>query len=241
MIRRKLLNNGNEHLPMSGIPLQGTTNLYNADEDRFSDANWPRDANGFKIIPGQQMNKWWWRDSMKDTYLNQAIIKGAVLVPGTLEGTKLNLFTPYQKKQYSPADFNEVLWYEWADFIFNNDRIRELIWDRKAEIYWKPPIIVKDWGVIITRNGTYIVQFYADFIFPKGHNTKEIQKEWLYLYINWIPWVRVSNRSCFSTDGLSGFYIWGMKSWTVLNIGSAHTFYNENALCLTALNIVQTG
>nr|DAP10945.1 MAG TPA: hypothetical protein [Caudoviricetes sp.] len=46
---------------------------------------------------------------MKDTYLNQAIIKGAVLVPGTLEGTKLNLFTPYQKKQYSPADFNEVL------------------------------------------------------------------------------------------------------------------------------------
>lgn len=43
---------------MSGIPLQGTTNLYNADEDRFSDANRPRDANGFKIIPGQQMNKW---------------------------------------------------------------------------------------------------------------------------------------------------------------------------------------
>nr|DAX75080.1 MAG TPA: hypothetical protein [Caudoviricetes sp.] len=58
MIRRKLLNNGNEHLPMSGIPLQGTTNLYNADEARFSDANRPRDANGFKIIPGQQMNKW---------------------------------------------------------------------------------------------------------------------------------------------------------------------------------------
>ena len=69
MIRRKLLNNGNEHLPMSGIPLQGTGNLYNSDEDKFSDANWPRDANGFKIIPGQQMNKRWWRDSMKDTYL----------------------------------------------------------------------------------------------------------------------------------------------------------------------------
>ena len=70
MIRRKLLNNGNEHLPMSGIPLQGTTNLYNADEDRFSDANRPRDANGFKIIPGQQMNPLDFSRSMQGFYLN---------------------------------------------------------------------------------------------------------------------------------------------------------------------------
>lgn len=241
MIRRKLLNNGNEHLPMSGIPLQDTTNLYNEDEARFSDANWPRDANGFKIIPGQQMNKWWWRDSMKDTYLNQAIIKGAVLVPGTLEGTKLNLVPPYQKKQYSIIDFNEFLWYQWADFVFDNDKAREFVWDRKAEIYWNPPITTKDGNVIITRSGTYIIQFYADFFFPKGHNTKEIQKEGLYLYVNWAPWVRVSNRSCFSTDGVSGFYIWGMKSWTVLTVGVAHTFHQETVLCATAINIVQTG
>nr|DAI24756.1 MAG TPA: hypothetical protein [Caudoviricetes sp.] len=70
MIRRKLLNNGNEHLPMSGIPLQDTTNLYNADEARFSDANWPRDANGFKIIPGQQMNPLDFSRSMQGFYLN---------------------------------------------------------------------------------------------------------------------------------------------------------------------------
>ena len=52
--------------PIQPIPTQ---NFINPDEALFSSANYPRDEFGRKILPGQQMEKWDWRWSMENTYL----------------------------------------------------------------------------------------------------------------------------------------------------------------------------
>lgn len=45
-------------------------NYTDPDEALFSDSSRPRDQYWFPIRPGQQMGKWDWRGSMKNTYLN---------------------------------------------------------------------------------------------------------------------------------------------------------------------------
>lgn len=135
MIRRKLLNNGNEHLPMSGIPLQGTGNLYNSDEDRFSDANWPRDENGFKIIPGQQMNPLDFRRSMQGFYLNTWRYKIKI------NWVNIKLWSAYALGSLWYNEYKTVLWVlpiKIVDFV-----------DKQWNTH-------KNWAIQFMRKGTFM-------------------------------------------------------------------------------------
>ncbi|MDO4713978.1 MAG: hypothetical protein Q4B28_05040 [bacterium] len=51
------------------------------------------------------------------------------------------------------------------------------------------------------QGGSYIVQYYCDFYYPQGHDTREIQKLWLSLWYNGqVDAMRTTQRACMSQD-----------------------------------------
>lgn len=221
----------------------------NPDEAMFSDSNRPRDPNGFRIMPGVQMPKWSLREKIKDTYLNQIIVKGACMAKGISSWGNLEsaLTTTHFKKEYYPEDFIFLLWYEGGTtnnhWTFTQAIINTLPADRKAEIFWKPAISVKDWDIVINKSWSYIVQFYADFNYKYPRDTNRLDKAFMYLMYNWKEWVRMQQRTCATTDWVSGLYIGWLKKWDRLNIACAIAFTDNDVretYCATAINIVET-
>ena len=221
----------------------------NPDEAMFSDANRPRDPNGFRIMPGVQMPKWSLREKIKDTYLNQIIVKGACMPKGISSWGNLEsaLTTTKFKKEYTSEDFNFLLWYEvWTSDIhgkYTEEHINNLVKDRKTEIFGKPWVDVSNGDVIIRKNWSYIVQFYADFNYKYPRDTNRLDKVFMYLVYNGKVWVRMQQRTCATTDWVSGLYIGWLKKWDRLNIACAVAFTDNDVretYCATAINIVET-
>ena len=173
---------------MSGIPLQGTTNLYNADEARFSDANWPRDANGFKIIPGQQMNPLDFRRSMQGFYLDTMQEEFLMRNIG-LKDESNHVFSvnhTLKKKIWSPfakvADFSDNKWKFYknaaieftkggtylfslriaimASSIATSDPVKFTI--MPVDKYWSEGILIRDLIVVKSTVGMYPKRFIYD-------------------------------------------------------------------------------
>lgn len=220
-------------------------NFINPDEAIFSDANRPRDSNGFKILPWMQMKKWKMREKLEDVYLNQITIKGACITKGVVNGWNIisALTTPYFKKEYEESDLAFLLWYKRDNKGIDSKDILAIIQDRKAEVFWKPVVSVKDWDIVINKTWTYIVQFYADIIYPYPRDTSRLDKEYLRLVHNWNPSVRVQQRSCASVDWILGLYAGWLKAGDRLNLAGTVVFADSDVRDVyfaMAINIIET-
>lgn len=208
-------------------------------------------TNDFNLpaVPGMNTLPMNARIATKNRYLSQIIVKGGCMVKGISSWQSLlsALTTTYFKENYEIRDFNFLLGYtvgsENSPATYTQEIINTLPLDRKAEKFWKPPIIVKDWNVIINKNWTYIVQFYADFTYKYPRDTNRLDKAFIYLMYNWKEWVRMQQRTCATTDWVSGLYIGWLKKWDRLNIACVVVFTDNDVretYCATAINIVET-
>ncbi|PZM87425.1 MAG: hypothetical protein DLD55_01520 [candidate division SR1 bacterium] len=209
----------------------------------------PTNDYNLPAVPGLNMLPLNARLQVGNRYLSQIIVKGACMVKGISSGQSLlsALTTTYFKENYEIGDFNFLLGYtvgsENSPATYTQEIINTLPLDRKAEKFGKPPIIVKDGNVIINKNGTYIVQFYADFTYKYPRDTNRLDKAFIYLMYNGEVGVRMQQRTCATTDGVSGLYIGGLKKGDRLNIACAVVFTDNDVretYCATAINIVET-
>ncbi len=189
------------------------------------------------------MPKWSLREKIKDTYLNQIIVKGACMAKGTAGWSALRTNSPHLKKEYHDNDFSFLDGYLMNQTpIWKNDILR-LVKDRKAEIFWKPAISVKEWDIVINKDWSYIVQFYADIIYSLPRDTSRLDKEYFWLIHNWKVGARVQQRSCSNVDWISWLYIWWLKKWDKLNVACGVAFTDNNirdTYFATAINIIET-
>lgn len=165
---------------------------------------------------------------------------------GSLESV---LTTTKFKKEYTPEDFNFLLWYKAGTsetyWEFTRDYIAEnVVKDRKAEIFGKPSVDIRNGDVLIRKNWSYIVQFYADFTYKYPRDTNRLDKAFIYLMYNWMVWARTQQRTCATTDWVSWLYIGWLKAGDKLNIACAVAFTDNDVretYCATAINIVEIG
>lgn len=208
-------------------------------------------TNDFNLpaVPGMNTLPMNARIATKNRYLSQIIVKWACMAKGISSWGNLEsaLTTTHFKKEYHPEDFNFLLWYEWGTannhWTFTQAIINTFPSDRKAEIFWKPAVSTRDGDIIINKNWTYIVQFYADFTYKYPRDTNRLDKAFIFLMYNGKVWVRMQQRTCATTDWVQWLYIWWLKKWDRLNIACAVAFTDNDVretYCATAINIVET-
>ena len=201
-------------------------------------------TNDFNLpaVPGMNTLPMNARIATKNRYLSQIIVKGGCMVEWTMSGEWVKRAKPHLKLEYLYDDFSFLEGYSIDPPIWK-ETILTVVKDRKAEIFWKPAISVKDWDIIINKSWSYIVQFYADITYSLPRDTNRLDKEYLRLLCNWKVGARVQQRSCSNLDGITWTYIWWLKKWDKLNVicGVAFTDIDiRSTYFATAINIVET-
>lgn len=209
----------------------------------------PTNDYNLPAVPGLNMFPLNARLQVRNRYLSQIIVKGACIAKGISNWGNLEsaLTTTKFKKEYISEDFNFLLWYGGGTaenhWTFTQEIINTFPADRKAEIFWKPAISTKNWDVVINKNWTYVVQFYADFTYKYPRDTNRIDKAFVYLMYNWKAWVRIQQRTCTTTDWVQWLYIGWLKIGDKLNVACAVAFTDDDVretYCATSINIVET-
>lgn len=202
-------------------------------------------TNDFNLpaVPGMNTLPMNARIATKNRYLSQIIVKWACMAKGTASWSPLKTDSPYLKTEYFFDDFSFLEGYLMNTTpIWKND-ILDLVQDRKAEFFWKPAIFTNDWDIVINKNWSYIVQFYADVIYSLPRDTSRLDKEYFWLIHNWKVGARVQQRSCSNVDWISWLYIWWLKKWDKLNVACGVAFTDNNirdTYFATAINIIET-
>jgi len=214
-------------------------NYVNSDEARLDDSARPRDKFWFRITPWNQTGKLDFKWANKNIYLSQCIAKWGKVVAGS-DSIKYN--TAYLKESYTSSDFdflNSYTFYWWGTLSPS-----VVATDRKAEKFWDASVKFDSWNIVILKWGTYIIQWYCDFMYPNWYNPTYSYSYKEYVAIlykeklsdDWIPWVRTQSRACWSIDWVNSLFVWYLKAGTILNTGFLHT-YSSNVYVASALNV----
>lgn len=203
----------------------------------------PTNNYNLPAVPGLNMLPLNARVATNNRYLSQIIVKWACMVKWTTSGAAIKRSSPHLKLEYMYDDLSFLEGFKMNPTPMNKDDILSVVQDRKSAIFGKPPVLVKDWNVIINKNWTYIVQFYADIIYSDPRDTLRLDKEYLRLLCNWRVWARVQQRSCSNLDWILWLYIWSFNKWDKLNIACWLGFVDNNikdTYFATAINITET-
>lgn len=172
--------------------------------------------------------------------LDQTVTKWCLLVEWGAEWRNLQYFSPKFKEKLSFEDVKDLVGFSLPGFQISEEYLRDTYVNTfNQEKYWNPSWRVIDGNIVITQWWSYIVQYYCDFFYTAWHDTKEAQKLWLSLSVDWVDWMISTQRACMSRDAVQGTYIGYLEHWYKLNVKIAHTFEGETVLCCPSLNIVR--
>lgn len=184
----------------------------NGDEALFQDANRPRDNDKFKIRPWLQSDKWDFRSGNKNIYT----------LASNLRASWLNSVA-------------HLSWYKFPEDL-TIPTLKEL---QKS---WDPWCIVKNGNIEIVESGTYIVQAFAEFIYPwalsNGYQYIETVELLEYDTEEW-KWGALNMnqaRACWDKDQLLTWQVWWYEKWTIFNMWAGHTYWS-NVEIYQVLNI----
>lgn len=219
-------------------------NFNNGDEWLFQDADRPRDDNMFKLRPWMQSDKWDFRWSNKKIYTeaSQLVAKWATKT-AAFSSLPADYSIPYLKEYYTASDLSFLLWYTTAwwttwgtsEITYYADLLKSI---KNGDPWCK----IKDWNIEIVESGTYIIQAFAQFLFPSGYssnNSYQYREEVALLGLSNWEWVRQQRnqwRACWTGDMLLTWQAWWFNKWEIYNIWAAHT-YNRDVAIFETINI----
>lgn len=216
----------------------------NGDEALFQDANRPRDDEKFKIRPWLQSDKWKQREVNKDISTEAAqLVVMWINKAWAFSSLPQDYSIPYFKETYSASDLSSYNWYQtawgstWGSSELNY--YANLMSQRKSGNPW---CRIKDWNIEITEDGTYIIQAFAQFVFPSGYsssNSYQYQERVVLLGRQDNEWKvqhRNQGRACGTADMLLTWQASWLTKWEIYNIWAAHT-YSSNVVMFETLNI----
>ena len=208
-------------------------NFNNWDEALLSDSNRPRDEFGLRINPWRQMDKWDWRWTNKNRYLDQSIVRWAMILPWN--STAFYWCTWYQLNLYmdlkGKLNFADYTKYDWS--VIKASDVEEAyktynIWD----LAWN----TKDWRLVIPEDWSYFIHYYVEFLYSNSHNVNDAYKNftWLTSYDKkWVyQWVfHFWNMPRLNTQDVCwASTIQDLKKWEQLWIVASHSKNWENVL-----------
>lgn len=201
----------------------------NGDEALFQDADRPRDDDKFKIRPWMQSDKWDWRWTNKNINMAQALVRCIVKNPSW------TFTTPYFKTEYADDDFSFIEWYtpNWWSAISSAEAI-QLARESKIQTWqWDACIAVSDGNVIIKKSWTYIIEAFAEFVYPTwydvGSSYQYIEYVALKAYKDnqWRVVLGATDRACWSRSYRKASYVTNAVAGDILNLETGQTSWYE--------------
>lgn len=209
--------------------------------DMFNESQYPRDQYWFPIRPWHGMNKWDWRSSMKNTYLDQYVARWAKIISGI--SWNITWAMPINLVNWDDIDSSNFdafdtqgLWSVNFD-TFRNNILPQKIW----KLWWR----VKNWKLIIPSNWSYFIHYYTEFLHWKWRNTSNLERVFTALYWyskNWDFLWQIAesvNRSCIWKETVSWTTIQDLKAGEQIQICSMHTNWWQKTLCLWTITIMK--
>lgn len=201
----------------------------NGDEALFQDASLPRDDFMFKIQHWLQANKQDWRTANKNINMAQALVRCIVKNPSW------TYTTPSFKTEYADNDFSFIVWYtpNWWTAI-TSEQASQLARESKIQTWqWDACIAVNNWNVIIQKSWTYIIEAFAEFVYPTWYNVntsyQKIEYVALKSYKNW-AWQVVlwsTDRACGTRSYRKASYVTNAVAGDILNLETGqNSWYN---------------
>ena len=216
----------------------------NGDEALFQDANRPRDNDKFKLRPWLQSDKWKQREVNKDvtTVATQLVARGATKAPA-FSSLPADYSIPYFRESYTPSDLSFLSWYTTAWWTtWGSAEIAYYADSFKSIKNGNPWCKITDWNIEIVESGTYIIQAFAQFLFPSGYSSNtsyQYREEVALLGLNKWEWVRQHRnqwRACWTGDMILTWQAWWLNKWEIYNIWVAHT-YGSNVAMFESINV----
>lgn len=201
----------------------------NGDEAVFQDANRPRDNDKFKIKPWMQSDKWDWKGTNKNINMAQALVRCVVKNPSA------TYTTPYFKSKYWSSDFSFLVWYvpNWWTAI-TSAQAAALAEESEIQTWQGDACIsVVDGNVVIRKSWTYILEAFAEFIYPTWYSSSSSYQYIEYVALKtydanqWKVVLWTTDRACGSKSFRKAFYVTYATAGTILNLETWQTsWYN---------------
>ena len=193
----------------------------NGDEALFQDANLPRDDFKFKIQHWIQATKQDRRTANKNISMAQALVRCIIKNPSW------TYTMPYFKTKYASNDFDFIVWYvpNWWSALTSSQAAA--LAKECAIQSWQgdPCISVIDGNVVIQKSWTYILEAYAEFLYPTWYNVSTsyqyIEYVALKTYVDkrwWLVAEWTNDRACMSISSRKASYVTWASAGTILNV-----------------------
>ena len=227
---------GNEvHYKLNMVQNLPPPTYINPDEVYFADANRPRDQHWFPIQPGQQMGKWDWRGSMKNTYLDQYVARWAKIITGKKPFNLQNdlVQIPLNFNNSGKLSFvNEFTLY-WGWKIPQSDFENMSKWSKIWKLWWSD----YNGRIKIPVSWSYFINYYVEFFHWTRYtldNMEKIYAELQRFSKTWELLWKMDNsvtRSCMSVDKCWGITIQDLKAGESIWLWALHANNGKDALC----------
>ena len=216
-------------------------NFNNWDEAKLSDSTRPRDEFWFKIKPWMQSDKWDFRSSNKNIYLDQCVVRWARTV--TWNDTYYNDNTWALISLYTDLKWNTNIWtftHKTAGWnvTYTDDIIQQLETYKIWSLSWQ----CKDWKLIIPESWSYFINYYVEFLYDANHNVSSSYKNLAYLYTNakwWWPYAIAHDHQFTYEDNCWWVTIQDLKQWEELSLWVMHNQTWTQYLCVWTIIIMK--
>jgi len=201
----------------------------NGDEALFQDAELPRDDYKFKIQYWVQANKQDWRTANKNINMAQALVRCIVMNPSW------SFTTPYFKTKYNDNDFSFIVWYvpNWWTAVTTEQSIALAKESAIQGWQWDACISVNDGNVVIRKSWTYILEAFAEFIYPTWYNVGSSYQYIEYVALKtytdgqWKVVLGTTDRACGSKSYRKASYVTNATAWDIINLETGQTSWYE--------------
>lgn len=192
-------------------------NFNNWDEALLSDSNRPRDEFGLRINPWMQMDKWDWRWTTKNRYLDQCWPRWARVITWnstnfySLAITKIHLFIDIKWK-IDIGSFTTLAWTTLDSKTIEDTLKPYTIWD----LAWT----CKDWNLVVPEDWSYFINYYVEFFYGSTHDITQNYSNLAMLYsiTEWWPYAYSYAKQIWIIDNCWGTTIQDLKKWEQLCI-----------------------
>lgn len=206
----------------------------------FGESLYPKDRFWFLIRPGQWMGKWDMRESMKNTYLDQCVVRWMKVITGISWNISAIMPIHLVNDQNDVVNFNTFKTYSLWDVTF--DMFKKNI---KPQHIWKLWWRIKDWKVIVPTSWSYFIHYYTEFLHWTWRNTSNIERVSTALFWYNKTWgflwqiAESVNRSCTWKETISGTTIQDFTAWEQIQICSIHTNWWKESLCIGTIILMK--
>lgn len=219
----------------------------NGDEWLFQDANRPRDDDKFKIRPWYQTQKMDWKTQATNTWATAYTVYWYAMQQWYNPDWAYEWYEQrfwwrptwrmMLKSDYSASDLAEIRNYTDAmGHTWTNADALEYV--KNAVSSWNAKTRVTDWALEITETGTYVLNCFADFIYPWWYSYSIGSPYPLFLDLliydtnkkDYVTYHYTQSRSCAYIDRLSFQVCANFPSGTRFWIMVSHSYTSHKVL-----------